>query len=638
MSEDGAELRERIYSSLTSNRVRKVSAANASMVESQKRALTVAREAEVKAKRAEANAVRSLRLKEEAAKAKSIFLANVSHELRTPLNGMIGNSELLKATEMTSEQERYADSIRVCADTLLTVINDILDYSKLEAGKMQLVPVPFNLQEAIQEVVRALSCTHTERDLKTSADLSLPNVLVMGDPIRLHQILMNLLSNSYKFTPSGSITVRAKTDEETDDRVTIRCSVSDTGIGINQDQLKRLFTPFSQADNSTARRYGGSGLGLSICKSLIQVMHGKIWIESEAGVGTTVIFTITLPKAPKGAAVGDMSVAAKDPEPDSPNRSRHAISTATHLDLSGIARDQIRICIAEDNPINQKIAVSFMQRLGFQLVDAYDNGREAVDAMRAKAVEGQPYHLVLMDVQMPELDGYEATRELRGDTRPAIREVLIIAMTASAIMGDREKCLEAGMNNYLAKPVRANVLKTMLDTYLQQSNNDVANVPKKADEVAPSVLKEMDIRGQPAGAVSSEASPMSSISASKLPPPPPAPSTGTISAKNKTKTNDGGMGNVDPTQELPHRVDKVKDKTYSTRRSPTPNDVRDHEKPHEEDDDKGSTMPIGMTISASAMSKPRLIRQKSDSADKTVKGLVPTNGGVKEASTKKRNS
>lgn len=251
------------------------------MVESQKRALTQAREAELKAKRAEADAIRSLKLKEEAAKAKSIFLANVSHELRTPLNGMIGNSELLKATKMSHEQEGYADSIRVCADTLLTVINDILDYSKLEAGKMQLVPIPFNLQEAIQEVVRALSCTHEEQKLTTIEELDLPNnILVMGDPVRLHQIFMNLLSNSYKFTPKGSVTVRARTEYETPEEIRITCSVSDTGIGISQAQVKRLFTPFSQADDSTARKYGGSGLGLSICKNLIQIMGGHIWMNS----------------------------------------------------------------------------------------------------------------------------------------------------------------------------------------------------------------------------------------------------------------------------------------------------------------------------------------------------------------------
>ncbi len=461
------------------------------MIESQKRALAQAREAEVKAKRAEAEAIRSLRLKEEAAKAKSIFLANVSHELRTPLNGMIGNSELLKATHMTSEQESYADSIRVCADTLLTVINDILDYSKLEAGKMQLVQVPFNIQEAIQSVVQALSCVHAERKLETVAELNLPDTLVLGDPIRLHQILMNLLSNSYKFTPSGTVTVRARMENETAQYVKIVCSVSDTGIGISGEQLKRLFTPFSQADDSTARKYGGSGLGLSICKSLIQVMNGRIWMDSQPGSGTTVTFSMTLQKAPKGAAVVNNQITARDPDPESPDRVKRSAQGPKYIDLSQIPREEIRICIAEDNPINQKIAISFVERLGFR-VDAYENGRETVQALRKKAEEGQPYHLVLMDVQMPEMDGYEATREIRSDPLQAIREVLIIAMTASAIKGDREKCIEAGMNNYLAKPVRANVLKTMLETYLQQPEKNIPNLEKEAKEVAQSVLNNVE--------------------------------------------------------------------------------------------------------------------------------------------------
>jgi CheY-like chemotaxis protein len=330
---------------------------------------------------------------------------------------------------------------------------------------------------------------------------------VVGDPIRLHQILMNLLSNSYKFTPAGSVIVHAEAEYETGDSVKIVCSVSDTGIGISPEQLKRLFTPFSQADNSTARRYGGSGLGLSICKSLIQVMQGQIWIESKAGVGTTVTFTLTLPKAPKDAAVGDNLIAARDPEPEpgpehdddasDGNSVRRRVADAAgpppparHIDLSLIPREQIRICIAEDNPINQKIAITFVQRLGFA-VDAYDNGLEAVEAIRAKSAQGAPYHLLLLDLQMPVLDGYEATRRIRADANAAVREMLIIAMTASAITGDREKCLEAGMNNYLAKPVRANVLKKMLDSYIQQQQQQqMPSTSPLPDKHAPGVQQQ----------------------------------------------------------------------------------------------------------------------------------------------------
>lgn len=482
-----------IANALLFRRVRKVSASNTSMIESQKRALAKAREAEIKAKLAEAEAMRNVQLKEEAAKAKSMFLANVSHELRTPLNGVIGMSELLKATSLNKEQDGYADSIRVCADTLLTVINDILDFSKLEAGKMKLFSVPLNLKETIAEVVRALSYTNLERGLQTIEDLDLDSkMLVMGDPVRLHQIFMNLLSNSYKFTAKGSVTVRSRTEYEDDREIRVTCSVADTGIGITQEQVSRLFKPFSQADSSTQRSYGGSGLGLSICKALVNVLNGKIWLESQLGLGTTVSFTITFPKAPNSAVASNTEVSAKEPDPMATWSSdvdgvTPRTSTASFFDLTQIPRDQLRICIAEDNPINQKIAVSFVIKLGFKC-EAFSDGLQAYEALRRKSAENQPFHLVLMDVQMPVLDGYAATEAIRKDDDPAVRGVLIIAMTASAIRGDREKCLQAGMNNYLAKPVRAAVLKSMLEDYLAQPRSALPNLQGTAVAIAKDAL------------------------------------------------------------------------------------------------------------------------------------------------------
>ncbi|KAI9827133.1 MAG: hypothetical protein M1819_007024 [Sarea resinae] len=488
-----------LANALLFKRVEKVSASNASMIESQKRALAQARDAEQKAKLAEAEAMRNVRLKEEAAKAKSMFLANVSHELRTPLNGVIGMSELLKGTDLNMEQAGYADSIRVCADTLLTVINDILDFSKLEAGKMAVMNIPLSLDETIKEVVRALSYANLERGLKTYEKLDLdPELLVMGDPVRLHQIFMNLLSNAYKFTPKGSVTIRATTDYETADSITVTCSIADTGIGITQEQLTRLFLPFSQADSSTARSYGGSGLGLSICKAIIEnVLGGKIWLLSESGKGTTVSFTITFPKAPKDSTTGQEGP-PRDPDPMSiysppAEEKTSPILQAPLIDLRGIPRDQLRICIAEDNPINQKIAISFVKKLGFKC-DAYSDGQQAVEALRKRAAEGpdHAYHLVLMDVQMPTLDGYEATKLIRKDENPAVRRVLVIAMTASAIRGDREKCIESGMNNYLAKPVRAQVLKDMIESYLRQDRKHIPNIQEAANDLAKSVVKDVD--------------------------------------------------------------------------------------------------------------------------------------------------
>ncbi|THW50839.1 hypothetical protein D6D22_01145 [Aureobasidium pullulans] len=479
-----------IANALLFKKVEKVSASNSSMLEVQKQALDQAREAERKAKLAEAKAMEMVRLKEEAAKAKAMFLANVSHELRTPLNGVIGMSELLKGSGLNNEQEGYADSIRVCADTLLSVINDILDFSKLEADKMAVYSVQLSLTQTISEVVRALSYTNLERGLQTVEKLEMdPNMLVMSDPVRLHQIFMNLLSNAYKFTAKGTVTVRAFVEHETESTVQVTCSVQDTGIGITEEQRKKLFQPFSQADSSTARSYGGTGLGLSICKAIIEkVFHGRIWMESELDVGTTVAFSIPFqkirPGAEKGALGPPVDSLAAMYQPSEADKLK-----SSYISLAHIPRDKLRICIAEDNIVNQTIAVKIVRKLGFGC-EAYGDGQQAVDALAAASKAGTPYHLVLMDVQMPVLDGYNATREIRKHPDPVVREVLVIAMTASAIRGDKEKCLEAGMNNYMSKPVRANLLKQMLEGYLNQVPKTIPNLQKEANKLSQDVLNQ----------------------------------------------------------------------------------------------------------------------------------------------------
>ncbi|GAB7340972.1 hypothetical protein MBLNU457_7310t2 [Dothideomycetes sp. NU457] len=485
-----------IANAMLFKRLAKASASNAAMLDVQKQALAKAREAERKAKEAQSHAMEQVRLKEEAAKVKSMFLANVSHELRTPLNGVIGMSELLKASKLTKEQEGYADSVRVCADTLLSVINDILDFSKLEAGKMQMFNVQLSLNETISEVVRALSYTNLERGLQTIEQLELdPKMLVMGDPVRLHQVFMNLLSNAYKFTAKGKVTVRATLEHETETMIQVKCSVTDTGIGISEEQRRKLFLPFSQADGSTARNYGGTGLGLSICKAIVEIMKGTIWLESEVGVGTTVAFTMPFQKVGKSvpAEPNGNGVRAADPMAMF-TTTQAADAAATHNSVAGIPRDQLRVCIAEDNPINQKIAISFVQKLGFKCA-AFNDGQQAVDALAKASAEGDPFHLVLMDVQMPVLDGYNATREIRKHPDPAVNGVLVIAMTASAIRGDKEKCLEAGMNNYLAKPVRAHVLKQMLEGYLNQSTKSIPNLQQQANAMAKEAMDQATDEG-----------------------------------------------------------------------------------------------------------------------------------------------